>query len=131
MQIPRLKRFSIHPRQWRWFWESFWISFIVLLFITAFLYIACGRESGIQEPLVSVSVSSSQPLPVDGKGRPVNDTDVLSISFFGMKKEFSVYKLQLFSEQLQRDYARFRFLIPARYRAFGGGIYLLYRLCSG
>lgn len=125
MQIPRLKRPAIHPRQWRWFWESFWISLIVLLFITAFLYIACGS---IQEPLVSASISSSQPLSEDGKGRPVSDTDVLSISFFGMKKEFSVYKLQLLGKQLQQDYARFRFFIPARLRALGGGLYLIWKL---
>ena len=35
--------------QWRLFWQSFWSSLILILFLCAFLYIACSQNSGIQE----------------------------------------------------------------------------------
>ena len=122
------KRQLFTSRQWRWFWESFFISLIFLLFVTAFLYLAYGRDSGIQEPLISASLSSSQPLSTDGKGHPFHDTDVLSISFFGLKKELSALKTSQLIDQLKQDYLRFRFFIPARFRTLGGGLYLLWKL---
>lgn len=33
--------------QWRLFWQSFWSSLILILFLCAFLYIACSQNSGI------------------------------------------------------------------------------------
>ena len=45
--------------QWRLFWQSFWSSLILILFLCAFLYIACSQNSGIQEPILSVQLPYS------------------------------------------------------------------------
>ena len=70
--------------QWRLFWQSFWSSLILILFLCAFLYIACSQNSGIQEPILSVQLPYSQQKMTK---RPTNRSDALSLSFFGWKWE--------------------------------------------
>ncbi len=113
-------------RQLRWFWGSFFITLIFLGFITGFLYVACGKESGVQQPVLSVVLPSSSKSEYENS-HP-NDSDSYSISFLGWKKEFSVLEIQEISQEISRLYSRYGVLIPPSYRTFGGFIYLLYKL---
>ena len=60
--------------QWRLFWQSFWSSLILILFLCAFLYIACSQNSGIQEPILSVQLPySQQKMTNQSVGHPVTE----------------------------------------------------------
>ena len=108
--------------QWRLFWQSFWSSLILILFLCAFLYIACSQNSGIQEPILSVQLPYSQQKMTK---RPTNRSDALSLSFFGWKWELSIETMQL-SDQLSRRYRQYGVLIPARYRAAASAAVILW-----
>lgn len=92
--------------QWRLFWQSFWVSLIVLGFLTGFLYLSCGH---VQEPVISVTLSSSQPLE-DSK------TDGCSFSFLGWHTRISEQELEQLSQQISALYRQYGVLIPARWR---------------
>ncbi len=92
--------------QWRLFWQSFWVSLIMLGFLTGFLYLSCGH---VQEPVVSVTLSSSQPLEDFG-------TDGCSFSFLGWHTRISEQELEQLSQQISALYRQYGILIPARWR---------------
>lgn len=68
--------------QWRLFWQSFWSSLILILFLCAFLYIACSQNSGIQEPILSVQLPYSQQKMTK---RPTNRSDAPITEFLWME----------------------------------------------
>ena len=113
--------------QWRLFWQSFWSSLILILFLCAFLYIACSQNSGIQEPILSVQLPYSQQKMTK---RPTNRSDTLSLSFFGWKWELSIETMQQLSDQLSRWYRQYGVLIPARYRAAASAAVILWEELS-
>ena len=113
--------------QWRLFWQSFWSSLILILFLCAFLYIACSQNSGIQEPILSVQLPYSQQKMTK---RPTNRSDALSLSFFGWKWELSIETMQQLSDQLSRWYRQYGVLIPARYRAAASAAVILWEELS-
>lgn len=104
--------------QWRLFWQSFWASLIFLGFVTGFLYLSYGQRSGIQEPIISVNISSSQPLDENGNSRP-SQTGGCSFSFLGWNRKISLEELEQISQQLSVLLHRYGILIPARWRAIG------------
>lgn len=63
--------------QWRLFWQSFWSSLILILFLCAFLYIACSQNSGIQEPILvgtaALFPAENDKAPDQSVGHPVTE----------------------------------------------------------
>lgn len=104
--------------QWRLFWQSFWVSLIFLGFVSGFLYLSYGQSSQIQEPILSVDLSYSQPLEHSENSR-LSETDGCSFSFLGWKKEISSEEMEQISRRLSTLFHRYGILIPARWRAIG------------
>ena len=117
-------------RKLRWFWESFFVSAMFLLFLTAFFYVASGQESSIKQPVLSVSISSSEKISQEKEKRPNQDPDVFSMSFLGWNWKISASEFLEISDKASRIYHNYGILIPARYRAPAEGLWLLWQLAS-
>lgn len=117
-------------RKLRWFWESFFVSAMFLLFLTAFFYVASGQESSIQQPVLSMSISSSEKVSQEKEKRPNQDPDVFSISFLGWNWKISASEFLEITDKASRIYHNYGILIPARYRAPAEGLWLLWQLTS-
>lgn len=118
LHLPKIISFpSLSRRQMRWFWESFFISILLILFLTGFFYVACGRESGIRQPVLSVNLSTSQAISQAKEKRPNQDSDVFSVSFLGLEWSISDSEFRKIADTASRLYQNYGILIPARYRA--------------
>lgn len=126
----RFEKILIHlPKrcQCKWFLESFFISILFILFLSAFFYVACGKESGIQQPVFSVSISSSSPVSNNQKKSPSSRSDFFSLSFLGWHWEISRSDFEESYHKLSEIYQNYGILIPAKYRAAAGSFYLLWQ----
>lgn len=126
--FPKLQHSKRLKKQIRLFCGAFFISLIFLGFSVGFLYISCGPESGVAEPLFSVSFSEHSPIQ---NSRP-DSRDSCLVSFLGWKKEFSLVKLREISREILGDFTEppspAALLIPAPLRALAGSVLLLMRL---
>lgn len=126
--FPKLQHNKRLKKQIRLFCGAFFISLIFLGFSVGFLYISCGPESGVAEPLFSVSFSEHSPIQ---NSRP-DSRDSCLVSFLGWKKEFSLVKLREISREILGDFIEppspATLLIPAPLRALAGSALLLMRL---
>lgn len=126
--FPKLLHNKRLKKQIRLFFGAFFISLILLGFSAGFFYIACGPESGVAEPLFSVSFPNS---PSTQNSCP-DSRDSCLVSFLGWKKEFSLIKLREISREILGDFVEppspAALLIPAPLRALAGSVILLMRL---